>query len=563
MQILEAEPNNAEVLRILGEIAFQTNSYGMAIGMYQRLAAIKPDEPVFYNALGHAFHKANRLDEAVTAFKNAIALKPDYAKAHFNLGVVLDKQDHVCEAIECFRRALEINPDFGVAQNSLALALQSLGMVEEAIDCYKKALTLRPESASWHDNLLLALHYSSRYAPKQIYEEHLRFSEMHAESLMQAIKPHENSRDPERRLKIGYVSPDFKSHSVARFIEPVLEKHDHGKFELFAYYSDQTVDLVTNKLKRYFDHWLVITSLRDEDVAELIRRDRVDILVDLAGHTRKNRLLVFALKPAPVQITWLGYPDTSGLPVMDYRITDNITDPVGLADPFYTETLLRMPEIFSCFRAPERSPDVAELPALNNGYVTFGSFNNLAKITPEVVRLWARIINQVPDSRLVLKCWGLLDDKSVKQMIQDVFSMNGVSSKRLTLLGKSASEENHLRCYDKIDIALDPFPYCGTTTSCDALWMGVPVITLQGDTHVSRVGTSQLSNLGYSEFIASNKEDYVAIAQRFASDLNCLKDIRSGLRQKMLASPLMDTPRFTRQLEFAYREVWSKWCRQS
>ncbi len=563
MQVLEMEPKNIGALYILGEIACQTNTYEMAIGMYKRAIAIMPDEPVFHSNLGYLLLTANRLDEAVTLFRKALELKPDYVQAHHNLGVALDAQDYVCEAIECFRKALEIDPDFIPAQNDLAHALQSLGRIEEAIDWYTKALALRPDSVTGYDNLLLALHYSSHYSPEQIYEEHLKFARMHAEPLMRSIKPHRNSRDPERRLRIGYISPDFRSHSVAYFIEPALENHDDSKFELFAYYSDQKNDSVTQKLRQYFDHWRCIASMHNEDIADLIRKDGIDILVDLAGHTRNNRLLVFALKPAPVQITWLGYPNTSGLSCMDYRITDSIADPVGVTDRFYTEKLLRMPEIFSTFRAPEPSPDVAELPALGNGYVTFGSFNNLAKITPEVIQLWADIIDQVPGSRLTLKCWGLLGKKSTRQMIQDVFSQNGISSERLNLLGESTSQENHLRCYNEIDIALDPFPYSGTTTTCDALWMGVPVITLQGDAHAARVGASQLSSLGCPEFIAGNKKDYIAIAKRFSSDLDNLKIIRSGLRQKMLVSPLMDAPRFTRNLELMYRHVWSKWCKHS
>jgi len=248
---------------------------------------------------------------------------------------------------------------------------------------------------------------------------------------------------------------------------------------------------------------------------------------------------------------------------MDYRITDGIADPVGVTDRFHVETLLRMPEIFSVFRAPDRSPDVAGLPAPGNGYVTFGSFNNLAKITPQVIRLWAEILDQVPDSRLALKCWGLLGKDSAGKMVQDEFRSNGIDSERLILLGGSISQEDHLRCYNRIDMALDPFPYSGTTTTCDALWMGVPVITLQGYTHVARVGASQLGNLGLSDFIAGNREDYVAIAKRIAADLNYLETVRSGLRRRMLSSPLMDAARFTRNLEFAYRSAWSKWCGQS
>lgn len=560
--ILEVEPENTVALHYLGVIAYQRGNSDSALKLFEKAIAINPLEPSIHNDLGNLLYKTKRLTEAADSYKKALTLNPGFAQAHYNLGVALKDQEQAYDAIGSFKKALEINPDYVNAQNNLATSLMSIGLTEEAIPWFQKALENEPNDNMRHDNLLLAMNYSSRCAPQVIYEEHLRYAKMHAEPLMQYIAPHENTREPLRKLKIGYVSPDFRSHSVAYFIEPVLEHHDHEQFEIFAYYAEPNSDAITQRLKQYCDHWRDIANVNDKDAAELIRNDKIDILIDLSGHSRNNRLLIFAYKPSPIQITWLGYPNTSGLATIDYRITDRFADPDGETDRFYTEKLLRLPESFSCYRAPKDAPDIAETPALTNGYITFGSFNNLAKITPEVIQLWSKVITKVPGSRLVLKCVGLLDNEATQKEIIRIFAKNGLPRERLTLLGRSASHNEHLQQYHKIDIALDPFPYNGTTTTCDALWMGVPVITLTGNSHASRVGVSQMNNIGHMELIAKDKNDYVAISERLSSDFNYLQDIRSNMRNKMQASTLMDDKRFTDNLESAYRDVWEEWCQE-
>jgi predicted O-linked N-acetylglucosamine transferase (SPINDLY family) len=359
----------------------------------------------------------------------------------------------------------------------------------------------------------------------------------------------------QRPLRIGYVSPDFKQHSVAHFIEPVLAAHDKSKFEVFCYSNNLMTDEVTQRIQSACAHWRVIADQSDEVVAKQIRDDGIDILVDLAGHTPQNRLLVFARKPAPVQATWIGYPNTTGLTTMDYRITDAFADPVGDSDRFHTEKLIRLPECFSCFEAPRESPQVCALPALATGHITFGSFNNPLKFTPAVIEQWLHILKRVPNSRLVLKYQGL-DSAFMSALLRAQFGAHGIAPQRLDILGKDVSQFDHMNRYNQIDIGLDPFPYNGTTTTCDALWMGVPVITLAGRSHVGRVGVSQLTNIGLPELIGHNEDDYVDIAVALANDLPRLAALRSGLRERLKASPLMDAPRLTRNLEAVYREMW-------
>jgi predicted O-linked N-acetylglucosamine transferase (SPINDLY family) len=376
--------------------------------------------------------------------------------------------------------------------------------------------------------------------------------------LAKFIQPHSNDRSRERRLRIGYVSSDFRQHSVGYFIEPVLAHHNHDRFEIFCYSNDIKEDEVTGRLQSYADHWRRLIGLSDEQAANQIRADRIDILIDLSGHTRGNRLLVFARKPVPVQVTWLGYPTTTGLSTMDYRLTDGFADPVGMTEHFHSEQLVRLPECFSCYQPPE-APEVSGLPAREKDYVTFGSFNNLAKINREVMAVWARILQAVPGSHLTLKNTGL-GAGTVQQRVRETFMGLGVAPERLALLGNDPSSRAHLERYWNIDIGLDPFPYNGATTTCDALWMGVPLVALAGKTHAGRVGVSQLSNLELTELIGNTTEEYVAIATRLARDLERLSQLRAGLRARLAASPLTEAPRFTKNLEQAYLAMWKDWC---
>ena len=405
-------------------------------------------------------------------------------------------------------------------------------------------------------SFVFSLLYTS-YDARDVFEKHVELAKQFEEPLLAGIPAHTNDKTPNRRLKIGYVSPDFRRHSVAYFIEGVLASHNRDHFEIFCYSLISYEDDVTTRMRSVADHWENVADMDYDHVAELIRKDGIDILVDLAGHMYKH-LLLFARKPAPVQVSWIGYPATTGFRSVDYKIVDGYTDPPGMTEEFYSEKLLRMPDCFLCYTPEENTPEVSALPALTSEEVTFGSFNNLAKLTPEVVALWSKILQSVPDSFLNLKA--ARTDRSTTERVKGMFAKNGIDFGQLELIPFTPSFRGHLETYHTIDIALDPFPYNGVTTTCEALWMGVPVITLEGNAHVSRVGGSLLSAVGLKEFIAGSHEQYIETAVKLAGDLERLKSLRKSLRDMMKHSSLCDARRFTENLEASYRRVWEGWC---
>jgi predicted SAM-dependent methyltransferase len=460
-----------------------------------------------------------------------------------------------------------------IALNNKGGQLLAQGMAKEAIDQYQMALVLAPEKPFIQSNYLYALNYQTTPDMEKIFAAHKKFGEFHenvaakSTALQSPITSNATTStatstatnaatNEQRPLRIGYVSSDFRHHAVSHFIEPVLAAHDKNKFQLFAYYHHTVVDDMTKRIQSHISHWRSLVGKSDSDIAAMIRADGIDILIDLAGHTATNRLPMFARKPAPLQVTWLGYPNTTGLSTMDYRITDAFADPPGMTDAFHTEKLHRMPETFSCYSAPADAPVVAPLQAKRTGRVTFGSFNNFAKITAEVITVWSNILKRIPTATLFLK-YKDLESVPMTQYIHHQFMTRGVLVSQLRIQGDDASHVEHMARYNNIDIALDPFPYNGTTTTLDALWMGVPVITLEGASHVGRVGVSQMSNLGLQELIAKNQDDYVNIAVELAGNIEKLSALRAGMRERMLASPLMNVERFTRNLEQGYEQMWA------
>ena len=355
------------------------------------------------------------------------------------------------------------------------------------------------------------------------------------------------------RLRIGYVSGDFRTHSVAYFFEPLLQHHNANVVETFCYYNHKIVDDVTNRLMALAEHWRPIVDMSHANVVDLIIADKIDILVDLSGHTAHNSLLVFAQKPAPILVTWLGSPNTTGLSAIDYRFTDVITDPIGETEQFNSETLFRLPNGFHCYGGNETARVNAELPHQNRGHITFGSFNNMSKLTPEVIKVWSKILNAVPQSQLLLKT--SLVTHNLSHYVQ-LFKQEGISEDRIEYQGHLPSNHEHLELYGAIDIGLDPFPYNGVTTTCEALWMGVPVITLAGDRHAGRVGASILTNVGLTDFIAQDIDGYIQLAVEMAANPTYLQEIRRGLRKRMLGSPLCDGSSFANDIEKAYQKMW-------
>jgi predicted O-linked N-acetylglucosamine transferase (SPINDLY family) len=391
--------------------------------------------------------------------------------------------------------------------------------------------------------------------PATVFAEHRAWSARHAEGLTAAAAPHPNDRSLERRLRVGYVSAHFRNHAVNFFVEPILASHDRSRFEVFCYSNVEFPDHVTAQLQTAVDHWRPIRNEPDDRVAQLIRDDAIDILIDLTGHIGENRLLVFALKPAPVQVTYIGYQNTTGMSAMDYRLTDERADPPGVTDRYYTERLVRLPRAFFCYQ-PGEAPAVSPSPANERGHVTFGSFNLFAKVNAQVIATWIEILARVPDSRL----WVLANQGGyAEQKFAEQARARGVDPARVEIHARRPRAE-YLRLVSGVDIALDPFPFNGHTTTCDAIWMGVPVVMLEGDAYASRFGGSVLANVGLGELIANSPDQYVDIAVALANDGDKLARLRAELRPRMAASPLMDFVGFTRNLEAAYRQMWADWC---
>jgi len=546
----EAHYNFAITLKGVGRLNDAEISYRKAI-------ALKPNYAEAYNNLGTILKHLGRINEAEVSYSKAITLKPDYAEAHYNLGNTLEL-GRLEEAEVSYRKAIALKPNYAEAYNNLGSTLKDLGRINEALSNYNKAIELKVDFSEAYSSKNLCLNYSSLWSPLSIYNEHLKFEKQFGGLKVELPQDKLVKKNFGERLRIGYVSADFRSHSVAYFFEPLLKNHNDNLVETFCYYNNGLVDTTTKRLMAASDHWRSIVDLPDLDIFNLIKNDKIDILVDLSGHTGKNRLLVFAQKPAPIQVTWLGYPNTTGLSAIDYRFTDIIADPIGEADKLHSETLWRLPNGFQCYQGNEKIPARLELPQKIQGHITFGSFNNFSKVTPQVIKTWSKILHSVPNSNLLLKCFQLNYNKNY---YLELFKKEGVSEDRIKLYGRLPNTDEHLNLYNEIDIGLDPFPYNGATTTCEALWMGVPVITLLGDRHVGRVGASILTNVGLTDFIAQDTDSYIKLAVEMAANTNYLKDTRKNLRERMQRAPLCDARSFTSNIEAAYQEMWRKYLK--
>ena len=523
---------------------------------FEQALYLQPDLAEAHNNLGLALLNQGRLEEARLSFEQALYLRPDLVDAQNNLGLACNAQGEPDQALASFEHALQIDPNHFGALTNLANACKDQGRAAEAIAYYRKALALRPENAPVHSNLLLALQYPPGADPREILAESRRFARQHAEPLAGTIEPHPRRSAAGRRLRIGYVSADFREHPVVSFLEPILAAQDRDHFEIFCYADVLQPDETTRRIQSYADHWRSLVGLSDGQAAQWIRRDDIDILVDLAGHTGGNRLLAFARKPAPIQVSYLGYLGTTGLSAIDYYLTDAHADPPGLSEAHYQEPLIRLPECGFCY-APGPAPEVRpEPPSPRSGQVTFGCLNNPAKVSDEVLAVWSRVLATVPGSRLLLRAGA---GRSAEERFRDLFTRHGIAPERLGFAGRTATRFAYLELYHAVDIALDPFPYNGVTTTCDALWMGVPVISQAGRMSASRQGVRFLRTVGLDELLAETLVDYVRIATELADDLARLADLRCRLRERMSRSPLMDALRLTRDLEAAYSGIWKNW----
>lgn len=552
---IQIKPDYAEAYNNIGTILKDQGKFDKALSYYYKALEYKPTDYEVLNNLGIALKSQGKLRDAISCYEKAIVLKPDYAEVYNNIGIAFKDEGRLSDAIECYKKTILLKPELFEAYNNMGVALKDQGRIEEAITYYHDALKLKPDYVSAHSNLLYGLHHLETIDPVQLFEQHKLWADIHAASFSNKMPSYDNSKREAHRLRIGYVSPDFRTHSVAYFMESILKTHDRKNFEIFCYSDVAIRDETTTFFKHLADYWRDISGIPDEDAVEYIIKDQIDILVDLAGHTARNRMLLFARKPAPLQITYLGYPNTTGLKTIDYRLTDYLADPPHKTDHLYTEKLIRMPHSFLCYTPYKKSPAVSNLPAEQAGFITFGSFNNRAKITPCVVKTWAQILKTVSNSRLYLKSKSF-SDGITQEMLRDMFVNNGVLPERIKFLTHTPTTYSHLESYNSIDIGLDTFPYNGTTTTCEALWMGVPVIVLSGDFHVSRVGVSLLTNVGLKELISNSLNDYTKIAVDLAENKQRLKQIRAGLRSKMTQSSLMDTKLFIKSLENIYQTIW-------
>ena len=517
----------------------------------------EPSRTALVFTLAAVLAKVGREKEAEQCYKRLLDHSPD-AAAYNKLGCLCQYTGRLSEAVEYLRKAVEAEPNSPELWANLARVLMETGNMREGMQLLRNAIEKMPDNSQAHSNFLLRLHQMPELDRQMLFDEHKRWGRVHAPpSLAKVLAP--NDADPDRRLRIGYISPDFRRHSVAYFLEPLLEGHDRREVEVYGYGNVEFRDEITERLAAKFDRYRDVRNLDDDAAAELIEQDQIDVLVDLAGHVGDNRLLVLARKPAPIQVTYLGYPDTTGLDAIDYRFTEVLADPPDSgAQRFYTEELAFLPDGFLCYRPPDFAPPIAPLPADEAGHITFGSFNNNCKINPVVTELWAEVLRANDNSRLLLKVKGG-QERLIRDHYLDRFEKAGLSPNRVDIYGWKSPAE-HLQMYERLDIALDTYPYNGATTTCEALWMGVPVVSLIGRCHASRVGLSILSRVGLEFFAASTPQEYVAKATALASNLPALAQIRSSMRARIATSGLCYAKGFASQAEAAYRQMWRRWC---
>jgi len=624
-QALRLRPDYAEAHYNLGLALAEQGRLAEAVGSYWEALRCQPDSPEAHYNLGNALNQMGNVQEAVASFRDALRWRPGYAGAHNNLGLALAEQGQVEEAMVCYRealrhepglaeahynlgnsliqmgnvqeavacyqtalrlwpdlpgahhnlgsalatpgksheaqaafeKALRLKPNYAEALNNLAGAYKDQGRLDEAIAHFRQAIALKPDLPFIHSNLLLTLLYHPGYEPEAIFAEHLRWAEQFAAppAAHRPLQPIQ--RDPGRRLRIGYVSPDFREHVLGRYSEAVIAAHDRAQFEVFCYANVHQADARTQRIKASADHWRSVVGLSDDGVADLIRQDQIDLLVDLAGHTAGNRLGVFTRKPAPIQVAHLGYAATTGLTAIDYRLTDAHYDPPGRTERYFTEKLVRLPEVQWCY-LPPLEPAGGPVPARRTGQVTFGSFNSLCKVTEQVIDLWSQILKGLPGSRIVVLAGA---GSAGDERVLEAFARYGVDQGRVTLMGRQ-SQEAFYSLHQDVDICLDTFPFSGGFTTADALWMGVPVVSLAGAASASRQGVAVLNLVGLGDLVTETPTAYVETAIRLAQDLPRRDELRSRLRER-LRHTLGDVQRFTRRLEAAYRGMWEQFCQEN
>jgi protein O-GlcNAc transferase len=555
---LKIKPDYPEAHFKLAKVQTGLGQLDAAAESYRQGLRFSPEDAAAHSNLGVVLADLGQLPESVASCLIALRIEPDYAEAHFNLANTLGLLGQLGAAIESYHKTLELKPDFAHAHNNLGNALLRLGQVDAALESYRKAVEVKPDYLEAFSNVLLTSNYSPSVDGYYCLQEALRYGDIAASRAESPISSWLCAEKQPKRLRVGLVSGDLGEHPVGYFLEGLLANLDPNKIEVYAYETYRRKCATNEKLRGYVSQWRETPSIRfgDEELAQLIRQDAINVLIDLAGHTGHNRLPVFAWRPAPVQVTWLGYLGTTGLKTMDYILADHWSLPPDEDDQF-VERPWRMPESYICFSQPGVPLELTSLPALENGFVTFGCFNALNKVNDRVIACWARMLQAVPESRLFFKTM-TLGPHEVREALVNRFAVHGIEAERLQMEGAFTNREEHFRAYQRVDIALDPFPYPGITTTVEALWMGVPSLALKGDRFLSHQGETILRNVGLPEWIAQNEDEYVEKAASFAADLGQLSVLRADLRQRAVRSPLFDAARFARNFEETLWRMWEE-----
>ncbi|HSH73182.1 MAG TPA: tetratricopeptide repeat protein [Methylophilaceae bacterium] len=554
-EILATNSNSYEAAYFLGLVYRDQGFAEKAVTLLSHALFLKNDEPEFYKSLGHLLLDLKRKSEAIPIFENALKLDPSCITTLSALFSTYRELGNFNKALEYITIALELAPNCWPALNVRGDILLNCGKVNLAIKDYLTSTRLNPDFSSTFSNYLFALNYSTCISAEEIFAEHKRYDEIHGSGKFGY--PIVNIKDPKpyRKLRIGYLSPDFFDHAVSIFIIPILINHDQNNFETFCYHVDKIRDDVTEELKSISNHWRDCFDWSTESIVKKIKNDDIDILIDLAGHTTNSRLDLFAARAAPIQITWLGYINTTGLSAMDYRIVDSNSDPEGIAERYHTEKLLRLPNTQWCFNKPRQLIDVSPLPALTNKFITFGSFNRYSKLSEKILSLWAKLLIQIAGSKLVIADVPEIELESIREF----FTSKNININRLEFYGRM-STESFRELHHKVDIGLDSHPYSGGTTTCESLWMGVPTLTLVGETSISRSTSSLMQTLKLPAWITYTEEEFLKAAILHMSDLQKLATLRFNLREQVESSSIMDASQFTKDLENAFRGVWKEKC---
>ena len=555
VRALKKIPHMAEMWENLARCQRALGLPHEALESLGKFAQIQPTNATAHELLGELAAVVNGFASAEPHFRKATEIDPGMAIAWSNLGLsLLEKTGHIAEGMECLDKALQIDPFLVAASSARALGLQRLYKTEESLDLHNSILWMEPQNARVLSARNMLLNYLPRQDRQSVFEAHKEFGALFAKDEFQVFF---NPQEPDKKLRVGFISPDLRHHSVAFFLKPLLENLAPSRVQTLLYHCHHTEDATSAELRKLTSKWTNLNGVEDDAAASLIQRDAPDILIDLAGHSAMNRLPLLAWGLAPVQISYLGYPNTTGVPAITRRIVDDITDPSGEADAFATEKLIRFSPCAWTYEAPADAPS----PAMPDGNapITFGSFNNFLKVTDDALAVWAKILNRVPNSRLFIKSVYLDDPEVMKNVLERLASAD-IAEDRVEISGFCAATQEHLAAYNRVDIALDTFPYNGTTTTCEALWMGVPVVSLIGDCHAARVGLSLLTAVGHPEWAAENEDTYIEKAMTLAQNRALRSQLRESLRSQVAGSILCDHAGQAARFEAALREIWAEWC---